>query len=139
MSEPQTSDNNVAIFLFNFFMSDDRKKLGNFGEKLVISFLRNKGYKIIETNWRTQVGEIDIVCKKGGKIIFVEVRTKSNSSFCSPEESVGPHKKQKLAQMAELYMQSKKLYHCEFGVDGVFIEIKNDVPEILHLENILEI
>ena len=119
-------------------MADGRKKLGSFGEKLAVSFLKKKGYKIIETNWRTRFGEIDIVCKKGGKIIFVEVRTKSGDSFCSPEESIGFFKKQKLAQTAEMYLQAKKMHHCDFGVDGIFIETKNGATEMRHLEDILE-
>lgn len=118
-------------------MPDGRRAIGNWGESLAASFLEKKGYKIVEMNFRTRWGEIDIISKKGKKLVFIEVRTKSGSGFCSPEESVGPQKRQKLAFMANFYLQKKKLFHCDFGVDGVFIEIKNGVPEIRHLENIL--
>ncbi len=119
-------------------MTFERKKTGQIGEDIAVSFLKKKGYRIIERNFLVhRLGEIDIVCEYKGKIIFVEVRTKSNRSFCSPEESVGPNKKKKLALTANFYLAAKKLWHKPFAVDGVFIEYDGDEYEIRHLENIL--
>ncbi|MFA5133241.1 MAG: YraN family protein [Patescibacteria group bacterium] len=121
-------------------MSFERKKIGKFGEDLAVSFLKKKGYKIIERNFFIhRLGEIDIVSEHGGRMVFVEVRTKSGNSFCSPEESIGPRKKQKLILMAASYLESKKLWHKPYGIDGVFIEGNNGRYEIRHLENIIEI
>lgn len=123
-----------------FFMPDNRKKLGNLSEDLAVSFLKKKGYKIIERNFRAhRLGEIDIVCERKGKIIFAEVRAKSSRSFCSPEESVGPIKKRKLVLMANFYLTAKKLWHKPYAIDGVFIEYDGDEYEIRHLENIVEL
>lgn len=122
-----------------FFMFNDRKKFGNFGEDLATSFLKKKGYRIIERNFRVhRLGEIDIVAEYKGKIIFAEVRAKSGRSFCSPEESVGPIKKRKLALMANFYLTAKKLWHKPHAIDGVFIEYDGDEYEIRHLENMIE-
>lgn len=121
-------------------MSDNRKTFGQLGEDIAVSFLKKKGYRIIERNFRVhRLGEIDIVCERNGKIIFAEVRAKSNRSFCSPEESVGPNKKKKLVLMANFYLTAKKLWHKPFAIDGVFIEYDGDEYEIRHLENIVEI
>jgi len=118
-------------------MQDRRKKLGNFGEDLATSFLKRKGYRIIDRNFRTKFGEIDIICEKQGKIVFVEVRTKSNDTFGIPEESINARKKQKLALMADFYLTAKKLWEKPYSLDGVFIEEKNGEYEIRHLEDML--
>jgi len=119
-------------------MTFERKNFGQFGEDLAASFLSGKGYKIIERNFRTRVGEIDIVCRRGDKIIFVEVKTRSGEMFGAPEEAITARKKQKLAMMAQQYLQQKKLQNCNFSVDGIFIEGRGGDYEIRHLENILE-
>jgi putative endonuclease len=84
------------------------------------------------------VGEIDIICKKCGKIVFVEVKTRGSNMFGTPEDAITAHKKQKLAMMAYQYLQQKKLQNCNFSVDGVFIDMRGHEYEIRHLENILE-
>lgn len=119
-------------------MPDNRKTLGGMGEDLAVSFLSGKGYKIIERNFRTRAGELDIVCKKGGKIIFVEVKTRGSDRFGMPEEAITSQKKHKLEIMAYQYLQQKKLQSCNFSVDGVFIEVRGGRYGIRHLENILE-
>lgn len=120
-------------------MTCERKKFGQFGEDLAVSFLKKNGYGIIERNFRVhRLGEIDIICEYKGKIIFVEVRAKSNRSFCSPEESIGPNKKKKMVLMANFYLSAKKLWHKPYAIDGVFIEYNGDDYEIRHLENMIE-
>ncbi|MFC1612258.1 YraN family protein [Patescibacteria group bacterium] len=118
---------------------DPRKKFGNFGEELAASFLKNRGYKIVEKNFVVKnLGEIDIVCKKGNKIIFVEVKTRSGNFFGSPEESITPRKRRKLSQLAHSYLDIKKWHYKEFAIDGVFIETKDEKYKIRHLENIVD-
>ncbi len=120
-------------------MTDARKKLGNASEDLAADFLKKKGYRIIERNFRVhKMGEMDIVCEHKGKIIFAEVRAKSGRSFCSPEESIGSIKKKKLVLMANFYLSAKKLWDKPFAIDGVFIEYNGDEYEIRHLENMIE-
>jgi len=120
-------------------MFDLRKKTGNYGENLAVIFLKKKGYKIIETNFRTRFGEIDIIAKKDDQIIFVEVRTKTNINFGAPEESINRKKQEKLILMANQYMSVKKLLHNNFRIDGIFIVIEQNNTEIRHLENIINI
>ena len=61
---------------------------GRQGEKLANDFLRNKGFKILDTNWRFQHKEIDIVAMKDNEIVFVEVKARKNTAFGRPEEAV---------------------------------------------------
>jgi putative endonuclease len=62
-----------------------RIEKGKIGELLAQSFLKKKGYRIIETNYRCAAGEIDIVARQGESLVFIEVRTKTNLNFGSPE------------------------------------------------------
>ena len=70
-----------------------RKELGNIGEKLAKNFLKRKGYRIRETNFRCREGEIDIVAEQKDYLVFIEVRTKASFSFGKPEESITYAKK----------------------------------------------
>ena len=59
----------------------NNKKFGIIGEKIAQKFLINKGYEILETNYYTKIGEIDIIAQKSKKIVFIEVKTRSNLKF----------------------------------------------------------
>ena len=72
------------------------KALGSKGEDLAIQFLKKKGYRIIDRNYKTSVGEIDIIARDGNTIVFVEVKTRTDDSFGYPFEAVNKKKRQKL-------------------------------------------
>ncbi|MBE0447599.1 MAG: YraN family protein [Actinobacteria bacterium] len=78
--------------------------LGKSGEDLAIRYLRRKNYRIIKRNFRSRLGEIDIVAKQGRTLIFCEVKTRLNQAFGQPFEAVTPHKQRKIRKIAELYM-----------------------------------
>jgi len=100
-----------------------RKELGDIGEELARKFLKKKGYRIRETNFRCREGEIDIIAEHKDYLVFVEVRTKTTSSFGSPEESVTSAKKEKLIASALAYMSSHKDLPDNWRIDFVGIEL----------------
>jgi putative endonuclease len=100
-----------------------RKELGNTGEKLARDFLKKKGYKIRDTNFRCREGEIDIVAEKKGCLVFVEVRTKASSGFGSPEESVTFAKKEKLIASALTYLNNHQNLPESWRIDFVAVEL----------------
>jgi putative endonuclease len=100
-----------------------RKELGAVGEKLARNFLKKKGYKIRETNFRCREGEIDIIAEKKGYLVFVEVRTKTGSDFGSPEESVTFAKKEKLIASALTYLSEHKNLPESWRIDFVAVEL----------------
>jgi putative endonuclease len=100
-----------------------RKELGAIGEKLARDFLKKKGYRIRETNFRCREGEIDIVAQKKDCLVFVEVRTKTSSDFGSPEESVTFAKKEKLIASALTYLNSYKDLPQSWRIDFVAVEL----------------
>lgn len=102
-----------------------RRDTGVRGEKLAQDFLKKRGYRIIETNYRTPEGEIDIVARQKDCLVFVEVRTKRSLLFGSPEESITHAKMQKLRALAARYMQSHGNLSGNWRIDVVAVELDN--------------
>ncbi len=102
-----------------------RKDTGALGEKLALDFLRKRGYAVVETNFRTNSGEIDIIARKGDFLVFVEVRTKTSSIFGSPEESVTPLKKEHLIAVANQYIEKHENLPELWRIDLVALELNH--------------
>ena len=81
-----------------------RKELGNFGEALAGKILEHKGYVILDRNFRTSYGEVDLVAKEGEVLVFVEVKARRSWSYGSGAEAVTRTKQQRLIRAALLYM-----------------------------------
>ena len=105
---------------------------GSKGEVLAIEFLRDKGYEIVETNYKNKLGEIDIIALDGKTLVFVEVKCRSTLAFGRPYEAVDARKQQKIRRIAELYLVIKHKYYADCRFD--IIEVLGD--EIIgHIEN----
>jgi len=100
-----------------------KQESGKLGEQIARSELKKKGYRIIETNYRCRQGEIDIVAHQGNSLVFIEVRTKTGSSFGSPEESVTALKKQHLIATAMEYLNSHQGLPENWRIDFVAVEL----------------
>lgn len=116
-----------------------RKEVGALGEKLAVDFLKKRGYKIVQRNFRCREGEIDIIAKQGECLVFVEVRTKRGSDYGVPEESITPFKKDKLASLAQIYLQNYHPSPQSWRIDVVAVEltVQNRVSRLEHIENAL--
>ncbi len=84
--------------------SNHRALLGKDGERLARRFLAEKGYKILKTNYRSHLGEIDIVCQDGDTIVFVEVKSRASAAFGTPASAVTTVKQKKLHRLAQEYL-----------------------------------
>ena len=104
----------------------DRKEIGALGEKLAGDFLKKRGYHIIENNYRCPRGEIDIIARHKDCLVFIEVRTKTNLSFGTPEESVSNAKKAKMRLTAAFYLHSQEKLPKSWRIDFVAVEINNN-------------
>jgi putative endonuclease len=106
-----------------------KKFLGRAGELKAREFLKKKGYKILTVNYKTHVGEIDIICKDGETIVFTEVKTRVDDSFGAPSMAVDEKKRYKYGKVATEYLVREKLTEnlCRFDV----VEIENG--EINHI------
>ncbi len=79
--------------------------IGKIGEQLAYNFLENKGYQILEINWRYRKAEIDLIAKDGETLVFIEVKTRSTDLFGKPEEAISPRKERLLTDAAAAYME----------------------------------
>ena len=100
-----------------------RRDTGILGEKLARDFLKKRGYRVLETNYRRPEGEIDIVAKQRDYLVFIEVRTKKSLQFGSPEESITPAKKERLIATAYHYRQNHDNLPPLWRIDVVAVEL----------------
>ena len=110
-----------------------RRDTGIRGEKLAQGFLKKRGYRILETNYRCPEGEIDIVAKDKDFLVFIEVRTKTSLEFGSPEESITPTKQVRLRTTAARYRQAHNDLPLSWRIDVVAVEL-NQKGELLRIE-----
>jgi len=115
----------------------DRQEIGKLGEKAARKFLKKRGYRIRETSFRCPHGEIDIIAQKKEWLVFVEVRTKSNLDFGTPEESITQTKKERLIASALTYNSTHQDIPPLWRIDVVAIELddKGKTKRIELIEN----
>ena len=104
-------------------MKTNRRNLGIKGERAVEVLLKQQGYRILDRNFRSRFGEIDLIVTKGNSLVFVEVKTRSTNAFGFPEEAVDPKKQRQVRRMAAEYISK-----C--GKKGYFSEIRFDVAAV---------
>ena len=110
---------------------------GAWGEQAARAFLTRRGYAVLETNFRTRFGEIDIIAQDGKYIVFVEVKTRRNARFAAAREHVTPTKQARIIAAAEEWLQGHPNgLQPRFDVIEVYGEEGASVPpHINHLEN----
>jgi len=118
----------------------NRQEIGKLGENLARTFLKKRGYRIRETNFRCREGEIDIIAQQGDCLVFVEVRAKSSLDFGTPEESITPSKKEKLIASALTYISTHQNLPSLWRIDVVALELndKGKAKRIELIENAIE-
>ena len=108
--------------------------LGKKGESLAKKYLEEKGFEILETNWRHDKDEIDIIAMDDGELVIVEVKTRSTDFFGEPEESVGYHKENFLIRATEAYLDEKNL-DIDSRFDIISIILTKIQTKITHIED----
>ena len=103
-------------------MSTEGKKLGRDGESVATSFLKKKGYVILERNFAFKNGEIDIIAKFGDTIHFIEVKTRKSAKYGTPAMAVDARKKKKIFDASSYFLKLNELtdIHCSFDVIEIF-------------------
>lgn len=95
--------------------------IGTLGEEAAVETLKKRGYKIIERNYRSKFGEIDIIAKDGEYTCFIEVRLRKNDNFGTPAETINEGKRRRIISTAKIYASSKKIYDTPMRFDVVAI------------------
>ena len=109
------------------------KEIGDRGEMVALNHLADKGYNILERNYRYQKSEVDIIAEIENFIVFVEVKTRATSRLTEPEESVNQKKQQLLISAAQHYLEENEL-DKEARFDIVSILYSGDNYQIKHIE-----
>ncbi len=116
------------------------RRLGNFGERVAASHLESKGYEILERNYATREGEVDIIAQRGDELVFVEVRSRQGRSFGTPEESITGRKASHVRAAVAQYLQDHPDAPPNPRVDVVALEldVKGRVLRVEQIENAIE-
>ena len=95
-----------------------RTVIGSEGERAAAAFLEARGYRILERNYRTKLGEIDLVAEEGRTLVFVEVKVRLNDRFGGPAAAITSAKQARIARLAQQYVASRRLAEraCRFDV-----------------------
>ena len=109
-------------------------EVGKAGEFLAMVFLKKKGLRLLNMNWRWHRLEVDLIMKEKDTLVFVEVKTRSNSGSILPEDAVNHKKMQNLLKAAEQYIYKYKL-DCEVRFDIVAISNFPVRPDIMHFKD----
>jgi putative endonuclease len=116
--------------------SDHRRSIGLRGEDIAADYLKRKGYSVLNRNFRTPYGEIDLVSEQGSSIVFTEVKTRASKSLGPPEISITRRKADHMRSAAEFYIQEYGEQYDEWRIDVISVQIQtNETPLIVHFEN----
>ncbi|TAN39307.1 MAG: YraN family protein [Nitrospirae bacterium] len=113
-------------------------KLGRDGEEAALVFLKKTGYTIIDTNYKTVFGEVDIIARDRGVTVFIEVKARSSIAFGHPFEAVTRKKQEKLKKLALFYMKQKKK-ELPLRFDVLSINISGGKTSIDHIRDAFEV
>lgn len=113
--------------------------LGKEGERIAELYLKHKGYKLVERNYRCSAGELDLIVLDRRVVVFVEVKTRSGHGFGSPLEAVEFHKQRKMIQAAQYFLSEKRLHQRDARFDVVGISWPGREPVVEHIENAFEL
>ncbi len=105
---------------------NNKQILGKIGEERACRYLKEKGYQILERNFRCKMGEIDIIAKDKNKdLVFVEVKTRRSFQYGSPAEAINYQKKNHIYRVAKYYILTNKLINKTIRFDAIEIVIGN--------------
>jgi putative endonuclease len=112
----------------------DRRALGQWGEDLAVRHLERQGLEVLDRNWRCREGELDIVARDGGCLVFVEVKARSGTGYGEPAEAVSLRKARRIHVLAAKWLSEQRPEgRWDVRFDVVSILRTRGLPEVLHL------
>ena len=109
------------------------KTVGKSGERLAEEYLRKKGYRFVERNYTTEIGEIDLILTDGNCLVFVEVKARASEELGRPAEAVDHRKQRKISRVAGEYIKRNMYFGAAVRFDVV--EVFTSDGHIEHIEN----
>ena len=109
-----------------------RSPPGAWGEELALRHLLSRGYELVERNYRTRYGELDLILRQGNTLVFVEVKLRRGTGFGDPLEAVTPRKQCAIRSLAEQYLSERDPTFDAVRFDVVGILADGDGPPRVH-------
>jgi len=116
--------------------ADPRDELGRRGEDAAAAYLKGLGYRIVGRRERVLRGDIDIVALDGRTVVFVEVRSRTDTAHGHPAETVGRMKQRRISMLATAYIRRHRLEDCSVRIDVVAVTFPpGEKPVVEHYQN----
>lgn len=111
--------------------------IGKFGEDEATKYLENQGYKILDRNFNCKRGEIDIIALDKKEIVFIEIKSRTNSQYGLPAEAVTKKKIEHIIKTAEYYLYVRNLQKEPVRIDVIEVYVHNNQIKINHLKQVV--
>jgi len=112
-------------------------EIGNYGECVAAAFLRRLGYRVLTRNYKVTGGEIDLICRHGDILAFVEVRTRASEIFGRPAESIDARKEDALRHAARRYLELLVEKEISYRFDAVEVTLQSGkIPDCALIQNL---
>ena len=120
-------------------MTKERIDLGKIGEDLALRKVKRLGYKVVARNYRCPLGEIDLIAKDRGCLVFIEIKTRKGKSVGYAKEAVDGRKRRQISKVALAYMKSNDCMDVKARFDVIAINIMGDQKEIEVITNAFDL
>lgn len=113
------------------------RSVGDYGEQVACRYLEDRGYVVVDRNWRCDQGELDIVALHRDTLVFCEVKTRRSSRYGSPVEAVVPAKAARLRRLAMRWLRDHDLHRREVRIDVLGVRVqRSGAAEVEHLRGV---
>lgn len=120
-------------------MTKEHLYLGQSGEEAAVSFIKRNGYRIITKNYKSKLGEIDIIARDKGTICFIEVKSRKTDRYGLPQEAVSMDKQRHISRAALLFLKEKNLLNKKARFDVISIIYNEGIPKLGLIKNAFEL
>jgi putative endonuclease len=120
-------------------LTRERLQLGELGEKLALKRIKRLGYKLVAKNYRCPLGEIDLIAKDGDCLVFIEIKTRRNSSTGNAKEALQQRKRRQISRVALYYMKANGCCDIEARFDVIAVNIRGGKEEIELIQDAFEL
>lgn len=110
--------------------------LGKYGEDLAAQYLTDRGYKIVDRNWRCSIGEIDLVAFHNGRFVFIEVKTRNGTAFGHPFEAITPTKVSRMRRLVAQWCSTNQKAGANVRLDAISVLVSGGRVAIDHLKQV---
>lgn len=115
----------------------ERHRLGKNGEDMAVKYLQKQGYEILERNFYCRQGEIDIIALDKNYLVFIEIKSRSNTEYGLPSEAVTKKKIKHMLNTIKYYLHIRNLENENIRIDAIEVYVKQDKYYINHLKQII--